>query len=422
MRYLYTALMYLCVPYFLLRLLWKSRRLPAYRNRIAERFSCPTTCSRGAGDRSVDIWIHAVSLGEVIAATSLIEEWLKSGHHVLITTMTPTGSERVSKQFGNRALHQYLPYDLPYALRRFLKQYSPKIAVIMETELWPNLIYTVSERRIPLVLVNGRLSKRSCEHYHHVKFWFRSLLKLFSAICVQTEADKAHFIALGANPSTVEVLGNVKFDMRPPGKISETWMQLKRQWGSDRPVIILASTHEDEEKQFLSQLTKLHQSLPDVLLLIVPRHPERFNEVYQLSVNMGFKTGRRSQIQEIFPTQTVIIVDAMGELMQAYQSSDYAFVGGSLVPVGGHNVLEPILAKIPVFSGPHVHNFTLICDLLVEKKAIGLLPSAAAVFEAMVHLSYDPASKQRQIDAASQVLVMNQGALTRYTQKVESYL
>lgn len=416
-RYLYTGLMYLCIPYFLVRLVWKSRRLPAYRFRIAERFAL-----RFLPEKKIEIWIHAVSLGEVIAATPLIEAWLIKHRRVLVTTMTPTGSERVTKYFGNRVIHQYLPYDLPYALKRFFKHYSPKVGVVMETELWPNMLYCAYECKVPLVLVNGRLSQRSFRQYYYLKFWFQRLLKLFAALLVQTKTDAAHFLALGTPIEKIRVFGNIKFDMLPPQKPTEAWQQMKRQWGQDRPVVILASTHENEEEQFLSILVKLHQSMPDVMLLIAPRHPERFDKVYELSVSMGYKTGRRSQHEDISPLQTVIVLDSIGELMQAYQCSDYAFVGGSLVPVGGHNVLEPIAVNAPVFSGLHVHNFQAICDLLAEHHAIGLMGSAEAVFNGMIHLAHNADVRCRQVEAASEVLTMNQGALARYSEVVESYL
>ena len=245
MRFVYSFLMYLLTPYLLFRLWWKGRRLPAYRKRILERFSLGKR-----ENRTVDIWVHAVSLGEVIAATPLIDAFLDKQWSVLITTMTPTGSERVQARFGNKVTHRYVPYDLPGVLKRFFRQEKPRVGVIMETELWPNLIYQAHAAQVPLLLANARLSERSLKGYMKLKFLFKPVLNQFSAILAQSEDDAKRFIALGANEDIVQVLGNIKFDLQTHTLDGAKFKELKNHWGTDRVAVIAASTHEDEESQF----------------------------------------------------------------------------------------------------------------------------------------------------------------------------
>lgn len=417
MRQVYSVFMYLLTPYLFLRLWWKGRNLPAYRERIAERFSLDKKPKI-----SVDIWVHAVSLGEVIAATPLIDALLDKQWRILITTMTPTGAERVQIRFGDKVSHRFVPYDLPWVLRRFFKKVKPRLGLVVETELWPNLVYYATKAQVPLLLINARLSERSYQGYKKVDFLFKSVLNQFKAIYPQCEDDAKRFKALGANEDSVVVLGNMKFDLQTQHINSENFLKLKTCWGAQRIVVMAASTHENEELQLLSRLRRLQAGLPNMILLIAPRHPERFQKVYQLSIEQGFNTGLRSQIETLNPDNEVVVLDSLGELLGFYQSSNYAFVGGSLVPVGGHNVLEPIAMQIPVFSGPHIHNFKTICRDLQEAHAIELAENADDLIDRIIAVHKDEGKKRNLIDNATLVLEANKGAVERYLAKAEAVL
>jgi 3-deoxy-D-manno-octulosonic-acid transferase len=417
MRVVYSFLLYLMTPYLLLRLWWKGRYLPGYRQRMAERFSLAKI-----QETQVDIWLHAVSLGEVIAVTPLVELFLEKQWRILITTMTPTGAERVQLRFGKRVMHHYVPFDFPSVLQRFFKKIKPRLGLIVETELWPNLIYFATKAQIPLFLINARLSERSYQRYKKVVFLFKPILNKFKTIFAQSEDDAQRFKTLGADGAKVVVLGNIKFDLQVQDMDTDIFLKLKAQWGSQRLLVMVASTHEDEEQQILSRLTKLQAGLPNMLLLIAPRHPERFQKVYQLSVVQGFNTGLRTQVETLSSANEVVVIDSLGELLGFYQICDYAFVGGSLVPVGGHNVLEPIAMQVPVFSGPYVHNFKTICHDLQKAQAIELVEHADDLIDRIIALHQDENKKRRLIANATAVLEVNKGAMESYLARVESIL
>jgi 3-deoxy-D-manno-octulosonic-acid transferase len=414
MRLIYSVLMYLLTPYLLFRLWWKGRKLPAYRQRMLERFSIGTVETL-----PVDVWVHAVSLGEVIAATPLIDAMLEKNWSILITTMTPTGSERVKARFGTKVMHRYVPYDLPWVLRRFFRQVKPRAGVIMETELWPNLIYQAKVAKVPLFLANARLSERSLKGYLRFKFIFKPVLNHFSAIFPQTEDDAKRFITLGVHEKNAQVLGNMKFDLQTHTVNKEQFAGLKNAWGNERVVVIAASTHENEESLILAQLKRLQQAIPDVVLLIAPRHPERFQTVYQLCEQSGFNTGLRSDVTTLSSANEVVVLDSLGELLGLFQISDYAFVGGSLVPIGGHNVLEPIAMGVPVFSGNQVHNFKTICRDLNDAEAIVLVSKAEELIDRIIQLHQDEVLKNRMVNNATSVLEQNKGAVLKHLQRIE---
>jgi len=415
MRKLYTLVMYLLVPVVIVRLFWKSRRLPAYRHRIAERFALSKLAP-------VDVWVHAVSLGEVVAVSPLVERMLAKNLRVLITTMTPTGSHQVLTRFQSKVTHQYVPYDLPMCLQHFFKQAQPKIGIIMETELWPNMIHQANLARIPLVLANARLSDKAFAHYHSWRRFFEPLLCRFAWIGTQSELDSERYQALGAPQSKVMMLGNMKFDLSLPQINQSELMQLQETWGKHRPVWVAASTHADEEAQLLAQLPRIKQAIPDILLVLVPRRPERFQEVYALVMQQGWNTGLRSQSQSIQADNDVIVIDSIGELMQCYRLSDYAFLGGSLVPIGGHNVLEPIAMQVPVFCGPYMQNSKSICDDLVKHQALQRCVSGDDFAEKLIVMHNHPAQRAQKIANATAVLQANRGAVDRYWAKIEVIL
>jgi len=414
MRFLYSFLLYLFTPYLLVRLWWKSRKLPAYKKRIAERF-----CLDNIQHNEVDIWVHAVSLGEVIAATPLIDAILDKNWTVLITTMTPTGSERVNLRFGDKVSHRYVPYDLPLVLKRFFHHIKPRVGVIMETELWPNLIWHAHQAKVPLLLANARLSERSFKGYIRCKFLFKSVLNQFSAILAQSPDDAQRFTMLGAEKDMVHVLGNMKFDLQTHNVDSAKFNELKNLWGKERTVVIAASTHDDEELQIVTQLKRLQAAIPNVVLLIAPRHPERFATVYQLCSQAGFNTGLRSNLETLSTGNEIVVLDCLGELLGLYQISDYAFVGGSFVPVGGHNVLEPIAMKVPVLSGMKIHNFKAICHDLEQAQAIQLVQHAAELVDAIIKLHHDIEFHQYTVNNATAVLECNKGSLDKHLEKIE---
>ncbi|KTD40931.1 lipid IV(A) 3-deoxy-D-manno-octulosonic acid transferase [Legionella parisiensis] len=417
MRFFYSFLMYLLTPFLLIRLWWKGKSLPAYRERISERFFL------GKHEyKPFDVWIHAVSLGEVIAAIPLIDAMLEKNWSLLVTTITPTGSERVQARFGNKVAHQYLPYDLSGILKRFFKQIRPRVGIIMETELWPNLIYQARAAKVPLLLANARISDDSLNGYKKIKFLIKPILNQFSAILAQGDEDARRYITLGARKEIVHVLGNMKFDLQTNTIDSKGFSDLKNRWGTERVTVIAASTHENEEAQILSHLKRLQQAIPDVVLLIAPRHPERFQAVYQLCMQSGFKTGLRSNLNTLNPENEIVVLDSLGELLGLYQISDYAFVGGSLVPVGGHNVLEPIAMNVPVLSGSLVHNFKAICNDLEAARGILLVHQANELIDGIIKLHSDSKFRQQMIQNAAAVFEKNKGSVTRHLQQIEGVI
>ena len=416
MRRLYTVLLYLLTPFILCRLYWKGRRLPAYRKRLSERFMVGAM-----NHQPVDVWIHAVSLGEVVAVTPLATALVDKHYRVLITTITPTGSERVRTCFGERVLHQYLPYDLPLILRRFYRAYQPDVGIIMETELWPNLIYEAQRIKLPLLLANARISNRAYKQYQKAAFVFKPVLKQLTAIFAQSMEDANRFKLLGAPSERVSVLGNMKFDLHIDVNNKTLFQHFKERWGQTRPVMIAASTHEHEEEQLLAGFKRLQKTIPDMLLVIAPRHPERFQEVHKLS-KLHFNTGLRSEPEGISQAVEVVILDTLGELLGFYQISDYAFVGGSLVPVGGHNVLEAIALNIPVMTGPHMQNSKAICQELCAAGAMRIANNMDELVSDVIQLHNNQDLREKQINNANAVLAANQGCLERYLKEVEHVL
>jgi 3-deoxy-D-manno-octulosonic-acid transferase len=411
MRKIYTFIMVLFIPIILLRLLWKSRRSPAYRQRIGERFVFNKI-------ETTDVWVHAVSMGEVVAATPLVERCLAHNLRVCITTMTPTGSQQVLSRFKSQVSHSYIPYDIPFCMRRFFQQLQPKIGIILETELWPNMIHQANLLHIPLVLVNARISDKAFGQYEFLRSFFAPLLHKFNWIGTQSDLDSQRYQAIGAPASKVWMLGNMKFDLSLPQANQNDLHWLKAAWGKDRPVWIAASTHEDEEIQLLAQLKRIKAVIPNLILVLVPRRPERFETVYNLVQQQGWNTGLRSQMETIQQDNEVVVVDSMGELLQCYRLSDYAFVGASLVPIGGHNVLEPIALQVPVFCGPYMQNSKAICDELRKHHALQYCSSAEEIADKLMTLHQNPSQRAQQIANATAVLQANTGAIDRYWAKI----
>jgi 3-deoxy-D-manno-octulosonic-acid transferase len=412
-RTLYTALFYLGLPLVAIRLWLRARKAPAYAKRIGERFSCSMPTLQPGG-----IWVHAVSVGESIAAAPMIRALLQRYPQlpITVTCMTPTGSERIQALFANepRIQHCYLPYDLPCAAARFLDRVQPKLAVIMETELWPNHIHQCAKRGIPVALANGRLSQRSAKGYGRFSKLTAPMLAEMSLFAVQTEAEAQRFRDLGARPETIEVTGSIKFDLTIDPQLLQRAADLRAQWQAlERPVWIAASTHEGEDEVVLDAHRRLLANHPDALLILVPRHPERFNSVFDLCQREGFATVRRSTGAHVDAQTSVLLGDTMGELLFLYALADSAFVGGSLVANGGHNLLEPAALAKPVISGPHLFNFLDIAAQLREAGALAEVDDAEGLAVEVQRLFELPRDAQRMAEAGLAVMRRNQGALQR---------
>ncbi|WP_024674254.1 lipid IV(A) 3-deoxy-D-manno-octulosonic acid transferase [Pseudomonas syringae] len=412
-RTLYTVLFHLGLPLVALRLWLRARKAPAYRQRIGERFARGLPAMQHGG-----VWVHAVSVGESIAAAPMIRALLAQYPQlpITVTCMTPTGSERIKALFASepRIQHCYLPYDLPWAAGRFLDHVQPRLGIIMETELWPNHIHQCARRGIPVVLANARLSERSARGYARFARLTRPMLSAMAWFAVQTEAEAQRFRDLGARPECVTVTGSIKFDLSIDPQLLERAAQLREQWrAAQRPVWIAASTHAGEDESVLSAHRTLLTSHPDALLILVPRHPERFDSVHALCQQQDFATVRRSTAQPVTPDASVLLGDTMGELLFLYALADIAFVGGSLVPNGGHNLLEPAALAKPILSGPHLFNFLEIAAKLRNAGALEEVSDATTLAAVVQRLIDQPELARGMAEAGLAVMKANQGALQR---------
>jgi len=360
--------------------------------------------------------VHAVSVGEVRAAQPLVSALLEQTRDtkVLVTTMTPTGSDQVKQSFDDSVNHYYAPYDFPDAVARFLKRTRPTCVIIMETEIWPNIIHACYRAKIPLMLANLRLSERSYRSYKRIRWLIGPTLTKVNAFAVQTQADADRIASLGGAQRDITVTGSVKFEVKLPASVRELGEVVRREWGKDRPVWIAGSTRDGEEPLLLETHKRLQQDYPNLLLVLTPRHPERFAGVYRLCQRSGFNTIRRSEVEgSLDPTIEVHVCDTMGELTILYAASDIAFVGGSLVPTGGHNMLEPCALGVPVILGPHTFNFEEISQLTVARGA-GIRVTGVADLEAAVHRFLDdPDLRFRTGEAGKKLVEENLGALEK---------
>lgn len=417
LNWLYSLLLYLALPFALLRLLWRSWRAPAYRRRWRERLGW-------YGDRplAAGIWIHAVSVGETQAAAPLIKYFLDKHPDlgVMVTTTTPTGSARLRALFEDQVRHVYIPFDLTPILTRFLNRVRPRLVLVMETEIWPNMLRVCQGRGIPVILGNGRLSARSARGYARLGGFARQTFSRLSLVAAQTNADAQRFIDLGVPSERVRVTGSIKFDLRQPASLQDSAEAMRRLWGTDRPVWVAASTHEGEEEPLLKVHRQILARLPTALLVLVPRHPERFDRVASLAGRLGLPAVRRSSGRSCGPEDAVYLGDTMGELPALIAAADAAFIGGSLVPVGGHNLLEAAAAGVPVAIGPHAFNFAQITELLVQEGAAVQVANADALANLMVDWLDDAATRARIGENGQRVVASNRGALGRLIVLIES--
>ncbi len=409
MRVFYNLLIYLlqipAMAYWFVRALVNR----SYRDRVGQRF--------GIGYPQLEkcIWIHAVSVGEVQAAVPLVRAIRKRfpDHHTLITTVTPTGAARVVANFGDSVTHCYIPFEMPLAVDRFFASVNPELALIMETEIWPNLYQGCGSRDIPLVLVSARISPKSVDKYRKLLPLFRETLSHGIIIAAQSEADAERFRSLGASPVRTWVTGNIKFDIELPPDLADRGTDFRRRYFGDRPVWVAASTHDQEEQQVLAAHRTLLQRFPELLLVLVPRHPERFPAVADLVDKQGFERVSRTDEHPCDASTNVFFGDTMGEVPLFYAASDLAFVGGSLVPIGGHNLLEPAALGLPLVSGPHVYNAQEISDLFIGLGACHIVHDAAELAAAVTELLEDPAAAAEQGGRGCDIVQQNRGALAR---------
>lgn len=419
MRKLYTLIFHGLIPLVLLRLYWRGIKAQAYRQRWGERlghYRCEPL--------KHSLWFHAVSVGEAEAAFPLIR--LMQNRYpdarILVTTTTPTGSARVQSVLGASIEHVYLPYDLPVIVKRFLDHFQPKIAVVMEKEIWPNLYAACAARQIPLFVINARLSARSARSYLKIPGLVKPALACINLIATQTEDDRQRFIEIGAVPESVRVLGNIKFDMTIGEQTLAAGQTLKQNLFAGRYVWILGSTHQGEEVLILKQYSALKAWIPELLLLIAPRHPERFPAVKKLCEEQGLAVRMRSEAGAVGMACDAYIADSMGELKMLYAAADAAFVGGSLVPVGGHNVLEPAAAGVPVIFGPQMFNFQEIAEKMLDAQAALQCRDAEAISAALLRLHGDSGFRLSLIANALAFVRQNQGATVRIADLLGEFL
>lgn len=405
-RTLYSIALHLLVPAALLHLWWRGRRQPAYREHIGERFGRFPPRPSGA-----IVWIHAVSVGETRAAQPLVKALRREfpGHRILFTHTTPTGRETGAQLYGDDVSRVYLPYDLPGAVERFLDWYHPEFGLLMETELWPNLATLSRRRGIALYLVNARMSEKSARGYARLGALTRDTLRQLVAVAAQTHADAQRLTHLGARD--VVVTGSLKFDVAPPESSAELGKQLRTLFGEPRPVWIAASTREGEESLILDALDRMTD--PRALLVLVPRHPQRFDEVATLLAGRGMAFQRRSANEPVRPDTRVVLGDSMGELFAYYRAADLAFIGGSLLPLGGQNLIEACAVGVPVLIGPHTFNFAEATRLAVHAGAARIVASPADLAETVSALLGDDETRGRMARAALQFTQEHQGATAR---------
>jgi 3-deoxy-D-manno-octulosonic-acid transferase len=417
MRAFYTLLFYLLTPFIMLRLLWRGIKAPAYRRRWNERFGFyNTTYLQNA------VWFHAVSVGEAEALFPLLRLLLarRPGLNLLITTTTPTGSARVQATFGGLAEHVYLPYDMPFVIRRFLKAFEPRLAVIMETEIWPNLYAECGRHQVPLFLINARLSEKSALGYRKIPCLIRPALANVSLIAAQTGDDAERFVGIGAQPEAVRVMGNMKFDIEIAEETMAKGRELKSSAFGERFVWIIASTHKNEESLFLDLYPQIKAKIPELLLVIVPRHPERFIEVRKLCEERRLNVVMRTSGSPCSTGTDVYIADTMGELKMLYAAADAAFIGGSMVLVGGHNLLEAAAAGVPVMFGPYMANFKEIAAGVLARKAALQCRSGEEIVSTILSLYADSGQREELTNRARAFLRENRGAIAAIAELIET--
>jgi len=409
MRLVYTLLWWLLLPVLPLRLWWRGRREPGYRANVGERFGL----YRGAAHATGALWIHAVSLGETRAIAPLIERLQREApaRPILLTHMTATGREAGRTLFGDRVMQAWLPYDVPFAVRRFLEHFRPRAGLLVETELWPNLTAAVARTDVPLLLINARLSERSAQGYRRVALLSRPLLRAIAGIAAQSEADAGRLRDLGAQH--VVVTGNLKFDVAVTPAQRHQGAALRALFGADRPVLMLASTRDGEEALLLDALARTDALPAATLIVIVPRHPQRFDAVAALLDERRAPYARRSANAPIGASTRVVLGDSLGEMFAYYGACDVAFVAGSLLPLGGQNLIESIAAGVPTLIGPHMFNFAEASEAALAAGAALRIRDADEMFAVAARLLGDRGERERMRENAQTFIAAHRGAIDR---------
>ena len=419
MRFAYALVTYLLMPVY--AAYWFARGLGnrTYRDRFGQRFGFGYPLMTGGS-----IWIHAVSVGEVQAAVPLIKS-LKNqfpDRRLLVTTVTPTGAARVAALFGDSVQHCYIPFETPYAVTRFFNSVQPDIALILETEIWPNLYHECGQREVPLILVSARISPNSLDTYRRFLPLFRETLSYGIVIAAQSEIDAERFRALGAAPERTKVTGNIKFDIELPEDLLERGEAFRRDNFEGRPVWVAASTHDREEEQVLDAHEQLSKRFPDALLILVPRHPERFAAVRSLLHRKGLSFVARTDGTPCTSDTQVYLGDTMGDVPLFYAAANVAFVGGSLVPIGGHNLLEPAALGRPVVTGPHLFHTQDIASKFEKLGASIAVNNAGQLAVAVADLFADEATATDIGNRGRELVQQNKGALDRLLELLEPLL
>ncbi|MEI7843291.1 MAG: lipid IV(A) 3-deoxy-D-manno-octulosonic acid transferase [Gallionellaceae bacterium] len=402
-RFIYTFVLWLLLPYVFFHLLWRGRKQPEYFQHIPERFGFYSLST----DKPV-IWLHTVSVGETRAASTLIQRLstLYPHHQILLTHTTPTGRETSEHLYGDKVLRVYLPYDYPFAVKRFLNHFKPQVGILLETEIWFNLIHLCKKKNTSLLLLNARLSDKSFKRYARFPNLARLGLSELSAIAAQTEDDAHRLALLGAQ--NISVMGNLKFEIEPPSEMLELGMQLRSLFGDNRPIFLAASTREGEETLLLDALA--NTNIPHLLTVVVPRHPQRFDVVAELIQNRGFLLQRRSANETIKNETQIVLGDTMGEMFAYYIACDVTFIGGSLLPFGSQNLIEASTVGKPVLIGPHTYNFAQASELAIESGAALRVMDATNLMQTLQSLLGNPQKIAEMGAAGMGFTQLNQGA------------
>ena len=406
-RFIYTLLLYLSLPIAILKLIAKERKSPFRNAKLKNQLGFVTKTS------SKVIWVHCVSVGEFNAARPLIDQLLDiyPEHRLAITTTTITGAEAVRNHYQGRVIHYFFPFDLPFIVGPFIKKINPVACILLETEIWPNLINNLNKKAIPVVLVNARLSERSFSKYQRFSSnLVQKTLNQLTLIASQNEHSSERFLSLGVSPNKVVTVGNLKFDSNEKDNPNTT--QSLQQMIGQRRVVVFASTREGEEKKIIKSYVNTKDKF-DALMIIIPRHPQRFDEVYNLIVDSGLDVKRRSDGLRCDENTQVLLGDSMGELLSYYSVCDIAFIGGSLIDTGGQNMLEAAAASKPILFGPSVFNFEQIAQLLLEKDAAIQVDDADDLMKTISSLLLDDPKRQKLGENAKNLLEKHRGAIDR---------
>ncbi len=410
LRWLYSLVLLLLLPFAFAWMFWRTLRQTGHADKLGERFG-----SSPYLPRNEIIWLHGASVGEIRAMAPLVKSLHRDfpKHPLLVTSFTGSGRVQAQALFGGQALVAQLPYDLPFCVNRWLKCVSPVIGIVIETEIWPNLYAACARRRIPLLLVSARLSEHSLKRFRRMPRLVRAALGQVTAIAAQSVRDAEGFRQLGAPQERLSVIGNLKFDLQMPGTLKQEGRSVRSKLFGKASVIVAGSTREDEEQQVLSAYRDLLGKHPNCVLVLAPRHPQRTNSVAELIKIQGYVCRRRSAGEALLKPGEVLLLDTLGELTHLYAAGHVAFVGGSLVPVGGHNLLEPAALGLPVLAGPHLDNVRDIAEMLKDAGGLIVVNDAKNLGEAFVWLVGNTGTRQQIGQAAQQIVVANRGALDK---------